>query len=222
MTDFQTKPTHSRFQDITGKVFGRLVVVSYHRKIKQNHYWLCQCCCGEVKSIRSGSLKSGFSESCGCLFRELSSKRNSTHGGTRRNGIITPEYLAWAQMKSRVYNKKLDGYKNYGGRGVTICDRWLKFENFIADMGKKPSPKHSIDRKDNNGNYEPDNCRWATRKEQARNKRNNHIIVYGEESMTVVQWAERIGVSNYALYNRIRLGWPIEDILNKPLDRKNR
>jgi hypothetical protein len=121
-------------------------------------------------------------------------------------------------MISRCKNKSQVGYKNYGGRGISVCKRWLTFDNFFADIGKRPSSKHSLERINNDGNYEPINCRWATRKEQASNTRRNVFITFAGETLTIYQWAKKTGIAWTTLYNRLyRSKWPIEYALTKPI-----
>jgi hypothetical protein len=156
-------------EDMAGRVFGRLTVLNFSHVAKKRSYWRCVCGCvaGTVRIVRTDHLKSGNTKSCGCLQREMTGGIHRTHGRYE-----TPEYHAWESMKQRCYNKRHASYSDYGGRGITMCDRWLEsFENFFSDMGKKPSAHHSIDRRDNDGNYDPSNCRWATDSEQRRNKR---------------------------------------------------
>lgn len=131
----------------------------------------------------------------------------------------TPEYRAWAQMMTRCNNPNADKYAYYGGRGIKVCDRWQKFENFLADMGVKPSKGHSVERKNNDGDYCPENCRWATKKEQSSNRRSNTLVTYQGRTQTLKQWAEEIGMKYATLHARISIrGWSVERSFTEPVE----
>lgn len=178
--------------------------------------WLCRCDCGTERSVSKYDLIRGKSKNCGCVKKAKIAARNragATHGKTN-----TPEFRAWTMMKSRCYDKNQKAYKDWGGRGITVCERWREsFENFLADMGPRPSAKHSIDRyPDNDGNYEPTNCRWATVKEQGRNRRDNHLVTFSGKTLTVVEWSELTGIAHRTLVERLKR-LPPEQALTEPL-----
>jgi hypothetical protein len=160
-----------RVIDLTGKTFGRLTVKSFVGvNIRHISLWLCECICGNKITVESGRLGSGNTKSCGCLNAASRKTRLITHGQAKA-GNHTREYTAWMAMRGRCNNPRNLVWKDYGGRGITICERWNDFTNFFVDMGLKPSPQHSLDRINVNGNYEPSNCRWATKREQTLNRR---------------------------------------------------
>lgn len=213
MTALYIKPTHARFQDLTGWQFGRLAVEEFFSRNNNITYWKCRCECGAAIVVRSGNLKQGKSKSCGCLRQEITSSRFTKHGYTV--GGKPAEYIAWKCMTQRCRDINNKSYHRYGGRGITVCDRWLNsFENFYADMGGRPTDKHSIERIDNEKNYTPDNCKWATKKEQNRNTATNRRLTYRGEMLTVSEWTEKLGLGRGTICARIdRYGWPIEKAL---------
>jgi hypothetical protein len=152
-----------------GQRFARLIALSVAERAKNgNEQWSFQCDCGNTTIARTVDVRRGFKRSCGCLMKEtsaLTAKMNATHGM-----VGTSEYNTWAHIIQRCTNPLNSGWKCYGARGISVCERWLKFENFLADMGQRPAPHLSIDRINNDGNYEPSNCRWATRKQQMNNR----------------------------------------------------
>lgn len=156
--------------DLTGKTFGRLVVIERAANRGKEPGWLCQCVCGNQRIVRSSSLKSGMTTSCVCYRKELLTKRNLKHSHSHR-GRLTPEYRSWIAAKDRCFNPKRRRFKDYGGRGITMCQKWRdSFEAFLAHIGPR-SPGLTLDRVDNNKNYEPGSVRWATPKEQRNNRR---------------------------------------------------
>ena len=210
--DIPTRDFCMRKLDLRGKRFGRLIVLRQSGKTKSGNYtWLCRCDCNIEKVVVSGNLTSGNSLSCGCLVK--------IHGqaGTRF-------YKIWAGIIDRCLNKKSPNWKNYGGRGITVCKRWLKFENFMVDMHesylehiKEHGKDTTIDRTDNNRGYSKNNCSFATMKTQQRNRRNNRLMEFQGETRCVSEWAEIFGISVSTLFNRLYRGWSVEKSLTTPV-----
>jgi len=164
----------SRVHDLTGKKFHRYLVIERATSAGKGHVlWKCQCECGTVKVVKGTHLTTGETKSCGCYGKEENARRGITHGMSRRHSIgIAPEYYAWARMIQRTENPQATSFRDYGGRGITVCAEWrASFEAFYAYIGPRPSAQHSLDRINVNGNYQPGNVRWATAKEQANNRR---------------------------------------------------
>lgn len=203
-------------KDLTGQRFGRLLVASYAGKHRKRHKWNCVCDCGNLSCIDRPQLTGGKSVSCGCYKKELLSRVAKTHGMCN-----SAEYHIYRNMLARCHNEKNTSFPGYGGRGITVCDRWMEsFENFYADMGSRPSKIHSIDRINNDGNYEPGNVKWSTPSQQTRNCRHTKKIFYKGESKLVMDWAAIFGIDRHVLYYRIRNKWSPEKTLETPVGRK--
>lgn len=194
--------------DLTGKVFGYLEVISFHERVKGKARWLCKCKCGANAIVEGTQLGSGNTKSCGCLKFE---SRNVRHGMSK-----TRIHRIWRGMMNRCYNKNDQVYKRYGARGITVCERWHTFENFLADMGEPPDGL-TIDRVDNDGSYEPSNCEWATDLQQSNNRGCVIRLTVGDQTKTIRAWSDETGLAPGTIASRIRLGWsPDRCIL--PLD----
>jgi len=201
--------------DLIGRSFGRLTVVAYSHTGSRRAYWKCVCECGSECVVLSSNLKSSHTTSCGCYQREFTALRSTTHGMKSYS-----EYNIWQGMIQRCNNIKNPDYLRYGGRSVAVCSEWSSFEQFYKDMGPRPSKDHTLDRKDNNGNYCNENCRWATRKEQNNNRRSSKMLTYKGENRTLAQWAELQGIAYATLYRRLLTGWSVEDALSIPTQKR--
>lgn len=207
--------------DLAGQKFGRWTVVRRAENTAQGQArWLCRCECGNSKVLKSILIRRGISRSCGCLHDEVVTVRSTKHGHANA-GAISPTYHSWAGMVARCSSEKHKNFQNYGGRGIKVCERWLTFANFLADMGEKP-PGTSLDRINGNGNYEPSNCRWATATQQSRNRRSNRILTMSGVSRTVAEWSEVLGVHVGTLSWRVQQGWSDVDVLTRPLQHRNK
>lgn len=208
-----SKISNKRLIDLTGKEFGRLTVIARVEnslKFPKKPVWKCICQCGEEVRVLGENLRSGHTKSCGCLHDEGNPKGNPIHG--KRHD---PVYASWQGMKARCLNQNTYNYKDYGGRGIKVCERWLDFNNFFEDMGDPP-PGMTLDRIDVNGDYCPENCRWATLKQQSRNQRRNHFVEYEGQVITVAELAEIKGISRQLLYKRFKAGWTVEKAISTP------
>lgn len=186
--------------DIVGQKFNKLMVLRYHSRTKHGESkWVCLCDCGKESITTTAKLRSGHAKSCGCIRSEATKKSRTTHGhfvGNKKS----PEFNCWWKIKERCFNENTKAYHRYGGRGITMCERWQEnFLNFFEDMGTRPSPTHSIERNENDKGYFPENCRWATPKEQSRNKRNNIHLEYDGRSMIISDWAKELGVTTSSI-----------------------
>jgi hypothetical protein len=201
-----------QIKDLTGLMFGRWQVIGLSERRTPDGrgiYWECECQCPDKtrRAVYGGDLKragrkEGSSVSCGCYRREQASKRFTKHGRYRH-----PTYKSWQHMHTRCSNPESDSFYLYGARGIKVCPQWATYDGFWKDMGKTWSAGLSIDRIDTDGNYTPENCRWSTRKEQANNRRSNHLIHTPSGPMTVTQVAEQYGIPAQTLFSRIRKGW---------------
>jgi hypothetical protein len=200
-----------------GQRFGRLIVVSLTRlETDGRAAVVARCDCGRSVTVRTANLLRGLSQSCGCLMRQRTSEAARTHGRSR-----TPEHSVWTSIKGRCFNLNNHAYSDYGGRGIAVCAEWrTSFETFYRDMGPRPDGA-TLDRKDNDGPYSKSNCRWATRKTQANNRRSNHVIEFHGESLTLSGWAERTGIPYDVVKQRInKLRWTVERALTTPTGRR--
>jgi hypothetical protein len=171
-------PTRT-LSDYPGLRFGRLIVVRYIRRVNNTHLWICLCDCGKEFKARQCHFSSGRTIECQSCGYARTAQKKTVHGHTSHGGPFSPTYRSWSMMRVRCTNRKRKEWKDYGGRGIKVCRRWIDFRNFLADMGERPSLALTLDRIDNDGNYEPGNCRWATRIEQARNSRPRSIVKHG-------------------------------------------
>lgn len=204
-----------------GERFGRLMALHLLPRTGKGSgncpRWYCICECGNTFVTIAGSLRNGGTRSCGCLARELKEA-----GGPRRTHgqSGSAEHGSWRGMLGRCRNPTDKKYPRYGGRGIQVCERWLSFENFLADMGQKPSLRHSLDRIDNDGNYEPGNCRWATDIEQANNRPVAKLLTYNGQTKPLGIWARELGIGIWALRRRLLNGWAVERALSEAVRKK--
>lgn len=209
--------------DLVGNRVGRLTVLSAgpvkRTRTGTRYFWNCRCDCGEEVTVDACCLRRESTRSCGCFARELHTK----HGMAVRDRFPDgrkehPVYVIWSAIKARCFNPRHSSFSEYGGRGITMCIRWKQsFSAFHDDMGDRPTPKHTIERNDNSGNYEPGNCRWATRAEQNENTRQTRLLTYDGTTLSVGKWARRLGVDRKTITARLdRYGWSVERALSTP------
>jgi hypothetical protein len=199
------------YDDLSGMIFGRWkVLCKSNDKNFKGSYWLCRCLCGNERIVQASRLKAGRSKSCGCLQKELTRQRSIKHG---MNG--TRLYQCWQGMLVRCYNTNSKAYKNYGGRGISVCDEWKQFDSFYKwSMNNGYKSDLTIDRIDNNGNYAPSNCKWSTYLEQQNNRRDCKYYKFNGKQMTLSQWARHFGINRGLLYIRVgEKGWTIEQFV---------
>ncbi len=204
------RPGGRKRENLVGKTYNQLTIIEMLPKGRVRAI----CSCGKETTLTANKAKRGDTRSCGCLLRL---GNNRPHGMTK-----TPTFRSWQLISQRCYNEKDEHYPDYGGRGISVCLRWRdSFENFLADMGERPSIKHTIDRINNNGNYEPGNCRWATKKEQGRNRRNNTILTMNGVSKCLADWADDFHIEGRVITYRMKRGWPIEKAIKTPSRKGN-
>lgn len=208
--------------DLTGRRFGRLTVISHHHKNSYDvSYWLCKCDCGKVKVVRGSAMTTGIVKSCGCYNQELRHlrKTNFKHGFSHKERL----YDIWENMKRRCNSPKNARYDFYGGKGISVCNEWLHdYVSFrLWALSNGYSDSLTIDRINNNGNYEPSNCRWATAKVQENNMSRNHILYYNGVSHTISEWASILGMTYSAVNHRVQRRWSMERIVLTPQRNKS-
>jgi hypothetical protein len=217
MEVFMSKPVEM----IAGQRFGYLTYIKDTRMIKRARYALFQCDCGNTVETNIHRPRTGVTKSCGCLKIKTIKLWATKHGATCGRKP-QPEYKSWLSMKERCCKPQNKSYKNYGGRGITICESWLhSFETFFADMGNRPSRRHSIERIDVNGNYEPSNCKWATPKEQARNTRTARFVTINGISKQICEWADESGIRRETIWRRLNDGWDALRAVFEPVRKMN-
>lgn len=197
--------------NLTGKSFGHLIVLSENGRHRKEAAWLCLCECGTEITLPGFRLRSGQTKSCGCLRNELIRKATTVHGRADTKG----SWRIWIDMRRRCERPNDSAFPRYGGRGIKVCERWSVFANFLEDMGEHP-PGMTLDRIDNNGNYEPSNCRWTTYSRNNRNKRNNHLLTIGDITRCIADWSDASGIAARTIWRRISLGWPSEAAVWQP------
>lgn len=205
---------HKNRAPMIGKKFGRLTVISFSNANKLGALsWNCICECGNQTVALGPQLRSGHSSSCGCLKRDVLRMRMITHGQSK-----TAEFNIWKTMIQRCHNPKCKAFKDYGGRGITVCPEWISnAARFLADMGPRPDANYSIHRIDNDKGYSKENCRWATKTEQQNGMRSNVVLEMNGMKMTAPEWGRKLGVRSHIIRNRIRSGWTVERTLTEPV-----
>jgi len=189
---------------LSGQKFGRLTVLDQYYSHNGRRKWKCSCECGAVVFVCTAKLVNGHTQSCGCLRVERAIAANTKHGNNRRTAPRTKEYRTWSAMWSRCTNSNHPFFYAYGEMGVTVCEEWKEFSTFLNDVGKCPSPSHSIDRIDPNGNYTKTNCRWATVSQQANNKRNTRRITINGTTKSASEWSRELGISRKSVLAKYR------------------
>lgn len=206
-----------KFEDLTGDVFGRLTVAKRAQNIGKRTAWLCKCSCGNETTVTSCHLKSGHTISCGCFNKERNSITHKKYSVSSRSKI----YGVWNSMKNRCYNPNAINYSDYGARGVIVCSLWKEdfgaFYEYVSKLPHYGEDGYSINRINNDGNYEPNNVEWSNLEEQANNKRNSRYITFNNQTHTLAEWARLQGISYMALAHRLYRGWDVKEALTTPV-----
>lgn len=206
----------SRLKDITGRTFGRLTALRFQKTSTGRSAWICRCSCGNDVHVLTENLKTGNTQSCGCRQRDIMHEIRTSHGDSV-GGKRAKEYMIWLTAKQRTCNPNNPRYPHYGARGITMCERWKNsYEAFLEDMGRCPD-RHQLERINNDGNYEPSNCKWATKVQQMNNMRTNFRVTHDGRTQTVAQWAREFGMSDNVLRGRLHLGWSFTEAVSTPV-----
>lgn len=207
MAESNSTAIPTRVKDLTGQVFGKWTVIGFAGLSKRKQAtWLCRCECGTEAIVMGTALNCHRSEKCLSCARRKHGMRDS------------PEYHAWSAMRQRCLHSGSPQFARYGGRGITVCERWQhSFQAFYNDIGLRPSPRHSIHRIDNDGHYTPENCKWATPEEQGRARSTNRVLTFDGTTMCLAEWAEQYGLRRDTLRERLRRGWSLERALTTPV-----
>lgn len=201
--------------NLTGKKYHKLTVLEYSHMERKYSMWKCKCDCGNIVTIKGASVKCGNTKSCGCLGRGLKSVERNHHGHTSKYSKYNKEYKIWRSMLHRCNNPNNKYYHIYGKKGIKVCERWYSYINFFKDMGPRPLPEYSLDRIDNNGNYSPENCRWANRNQQNNNKSTSKYLVYNGVTLTQSQWAKLFDITQSSIYYHLKKGANFNEIVCK-------
>lgn len=214
-----------KFVDLRGRKFGRWTALKRGPDFISNFRsgfvtWLCRCECGTERAVRACSLRNGASKSCGCLNLDLIGPR-AAHGNRKHGYHGTLTYKSWRSMKERCYNKTNRSYERYGAIGIRVCKRWrASFSAFLADVGERPSAAHTLDRRDNSKGYEPGNCGWATKSEQATNRRSTIFLTHAGRTLPMEAWAKEVGINPSSIRRRLNAGWPLSRAVTEPSTKK--
>jgi hypothetical protein len=201
--------------DLTGEKYNRLTVICRAPRVADKTRWSCRCDCGKIVEVHTMHLRSGHTKSCGCIPR-----RNSDRVLNAEGKLVRPDgFWSWKAIQKRCYDENDPSYANYGGRGIKMCDRWRGprgLAQFLADMGPRPSPKHSVGRKDGNMDYTPDNCRWETPIQQGEKKRNSNMLTHAGKTQHITAWTRELGLRAGSLRLRLNRGWSVHKALSTP------